>query len=502
MSNIVVVGGGLSGWITALYAKWAFPDYHVGVVYPEDIGILGAGEGSVPSLVSLFSFLDISVDELVKETKSTLKNGIRYIGWSNENPDYFHAFDPEFKRFDLSHKSFKNYFYTQPQVYPLYLENLYHKQHIDQFNFMSRLSRYNKVPITQGGDQLSNYGIHFDASLIAEFLKKKGLEREIRHYDNKVTGFSYDESGNVTAVLIDEDEKVNADFVFDCTGLHRLIVGNHPDSNWISFEEYLPMKKALPFSINDQEPFPHTGAIAMDYGWMWQIPLQHRVGAGYVFDSDFIDEAQAKEEIEKKAGCEINPGPLFEINPGTYENIWVKNIVAVGLSGGFLEPLEANSIWIFTRALERFFSDKSNVKNPSDFNRKVFNKAYLKDMEEVRDFIYLHYLTDKDNTEFWKDFSVNKKMPPFIENLMEIINNRPPYELELLDDGRMYWDSYYPIIFGNNIINKEAFRKYYEDNEYLDTELPWKYNKLIAEQEKASRDCLTLKEYLEGINLD
>jgi tryptophan halogenase len=133
------------------------------------------------------------------------------------------------------------------------------------------------------------------------------------------------------------------------------------------------MKKALPFSIKDQEPFPHTGAIAMDYGWMWQIPLQHRVGAGYVFDSDFIDEAQAKEEVEKKAGCEINPGPLFEINPGTYENIWVKNIVAVGLSGGFLEPLEANSIWIFTRALERFFSDKSNVKNPSDFNRKVFN---------------------------------------------------------------------------------------------------------------------------------
>ena len=502
MTNVVVVGGGLSGWLTALYAKWAFPDFHVGVVYSEEIGILGAGEGSVPSLLSLFDYLDIDTKELISKTKASIKNGIRYMGWSDGNPDYFHAFDPEFKRFDLSHKSFKNYFYTQPPVYPLYLENFYYRQHIDQFNFMARLSRYDKVPITKDDKKLSNYGIHFDASLIAKYLKDKGFEREIRHYNNVVSGFSYDEQGNISSILFEGGEKVNADIVFDCTGLHRLIIGNHFESEWISFSDYLPMKRAIPFSIEGQQPFPHTGAIAMDYGWMWQIPLQHRVGAGYVFDSDFIDEDQAKKELDEKAGYEVDTGNAFSINPGTYKNIWVKNVVAVGLSAGFLEPLEANSIWIFTRALERFFRDKKNVINPSDFDRQIFNQAHLKDMEDVRDFLYLHYITDKSNTKFWSEFLNNKKTPDFIENILEIIKYRPPYEHELMGDGRMYWDSYYPIIFGNNIINKEAFKTYYENNEYVDTELPWHYNRLIAEQEKASKDCITLSEYLEGISVD
>jgi tryptophan halogenase len=501
VTNIVVIGGGLSGWLAALYAKWVSPDNHVGVVYSEEIGILGAGEGSVPSLLSLFNYLDLDVDELISKTNASIKNGIRYIGWSEGNPDYFHAFDPEFKRLDLSHKSFKNYFYTQPSVYPLYLENLYYNQHVDQFNFMSRLSRYNKIPITKEGNKLSNYGIHFDASLITKYLKDKGFEREIRHYDKNVSDFSYDENGNIDSVIFDNGEKVNADFIFDCTGLHRLIIGKHLDSEWISFEEYLPMKKAIPFSINSQKPFPHTGAIAMDYGWMWQIPLQHRIGSGYVFDSNLIDEDQAKKELNEKAGYEVDTGKTFNINPGVYKDVWVKNVVAIGLSAGFLEPLEASSIWIFTRALERFFKDKNNIKGNSEFDRKIFNQAHLKDMEDVRDFIHLHYITDKTNTVFWKDFLNNYKTPEFVENILEIINHRPPYEQELLADGRMYWDSYYPIIFGNNIINKESFNNYYKNNDYVDTELPWHYNRLIADQEKASRECITLEEYLEGINL-
>lgn len=494
--KISIVGGGLSGWLTSLYAKKIFPEHDIVVIESSEVGILGAGEGSVPSLINLFKFLDIDVHKLFSDTQSTFKNGIRYINWSSTNPDYFHGFDPGFRKRDLSHFAYKTHYYTEPQNYPLYLENIYRNDNIDNFNFMSRLSRENKIPIIKSDNsQVSNWAIHFDAGLIAKFMKNIAVSRGVIHKDAKVSGFSNDESGNVKYIIFDDGTFNETDFVFDCTGLHRLIIGKHFSTKWNSFSEYLPAKRAVPFFIYDQPPFPHTGALAMDYGWMWQIPLQHRIGAGYVFDSDFINEDQAVAEIEGKLGFKIEVPRTFKIVPGFYERQWVNNVVAIGLSASFVEPLEANSIWMFTRNLERLFSDRSNILNPNKDKADLFNAMAARDAEDVRDFIFLHYVTDKKSNNFWQDFTKNNRVPDHISELLKISKSRPPYEYEIMGHAKMYWDSYYQIMYGNGIISKEVAEKYYHDN-YLDRELPSVYNLLIENQKDFVKQCYSMSEYI------
>lgn len=492
--NIVVVGGGLSGWLTALYAQYAFPDWHIGVVESSKIGILGAGEGSTPSFISLLKYLDIDVQDMMVKTNATIKNGIRYIGWSEENPDYFHGFDPEFKTFNLSQKFHRPHPYEEPPIFSLFLENLYRKDHIDQFNFMSRLSRYNKIPIDDEGNDVSNYALHFDASLIAQYLKGIATDRLIRHFDNEVVDIYRNEFGNVEQVILEDGNIINTDFVFDCTGLHRLII-KKMEAEWEPFDQYLPMKKAIPFPI-EGKVFPHTGAVAMNAGWMWQIPLQHRIGCGYVFDTNFISEEDARKELLTKYNIEAE-APAFNIHPGSYKNIWINNVLAIGLSAGFLEPLEASSIWLFTRNLERFFRDKNNIYTDDQKIKDAFNNYALKDMKDTADFIRLHYTSDKRNTSFWQEVN-NYKVSDFLSELLEICQSRPLYDYEIMGHARMYWDSYYQIIFGNNIINKDSYMQYYENN-FSDGELPYIYNTVLGRQDIAYKKCFDLEEYLEKI---
>lgn len=492
--NIVIIGGGLAGWLTSLYAINAVPQAHVGVIDSSEIGILGAGEGSTPSFVSIMNYVGINVEDLVKETKATLKNGIRYIGWSQENPDYFHGFDPEFKTRNVSQRSYKSHVYEEPPIYSLYLENLFRKDHIDQFNFMARLSRFDKVPITHEKENVAPYGLHFDSSLIAAYLKSSAIQRGVKHFSAKVTGFNSDENGYIESVNL-EDGIVLADIVFDCTGLHRAIISEF-DVDWISFSDQLPMKKAIPFQL-DAQPFPHTGAVAMSSGWMWQIPLQHRTGAGYVFDTDFISEEGARQELFDKYSIEAD-APAFTIDPGIYKSIWNKNVIAIGLSGGFLEPLEASSIWLFTRNLERFFRDRNNLFTKDEGIRREYNKIAVKDMQETADFIRLHYMTDRSDTDFWKN--VNQySISDGLSEILEISKSRPPYEAELLGNSRMYWDSYYQIMFGNNLVDKKVYLEYYE-NTMLDGEAPFAYNALLNRQDLLAKKCMDLSEYLEEVN--
>lgn len=488
--NIVVVGGGLSGWITSLYALYAFPQAHVGVVESSEIGILGAGEGSTPSLVSLFEYLDIDLSDMITKTNATIKNGIRYIGWSEENPDYFHGFDPEWTNFSLSQRGYRSNPYQEPLAYSLYLDNIYRDDHLDQFNFMAKLSRHDKVPFKEDLTKVAPYGLHFDAALIAQYLKDIAIERGVKHFDAKVVGFETNDSGDISAVTL-EDGIVISDFVFDCTGLHRAIIDQF-DNEWHSFEKDIPMKMALPFSLS-KPPFPHTGAVAMNAGWMWQIPLQNRLGCGYVFDTNFISENDARQELLDKYGIEVDSTP-FNINSGTYKNIWVKNVIAIGLSAGFLEPLEANSIWLFTRNLERFFRDKNNLFTRDQKIKDLYNQAAFKDMQETVDFIRLHYMTDKRNTEFWREVD-QYNVSDELRNIIEISQSRPPYETELLRDTRMYWDSYYQIMIGNNIVDRELYKEYHEQT-LVDGEISFAYNGLLGKQNVALKECITLEEYL------
>jgi tryptophan halogenase len=230
----------------------------------------------------------------------------------------------------------------------------------------------------------------------------------------------------------------------------------------------------------------------MDYGWMWQIPLQHRYGAGYVFDSDFISEDDAKKEIDSLVGFEVESPRTFCFDAGNYKDIWINNCLAIGLSSGFLEPLEATSIWQAILNLEKFFSNPYNLFSRDKKLKELYNKRFVEETQAIVDFLYLHYITDKDNTEFWKNFTRNNKMPEKIKYLMEINNSRiinfKDFDQTILF---LYFD-YIKVMDGNNILNDSIDKQFY----------------LGKEQEIISRlfslkniqdSCVTQKDFIEMI---
>lgn len=505
--NIAVVGGGAAGWITALYAQKVFPDYKITLIESSSIGILGAGEGATPHLISLLDFLNISTEDIIKSCGSTIKNGIEFLNWSEKNIKYFHAFDPSNIAPWLSEDYIKLDDLDNPQMFFSYVENFIENENINKFNFCSKISDLNKIPFIFNSDrsntkilnfdQISYWSIHFDASKFASYLKNVGQARGVNVIDSNIKNISIKENGFIEKIILENNREVAADFFFDCSGFHRIIIGKTMKSEWNSYKKNLPMKSAILFPIKNQGGFPYTKSIAMEYGWMWQIPLQHRIGCGYVFDSDFITEDLAKNEILNKFNYNLDESRLVKFDPGTYVSPWMNNAVAIGLSSSFFEPLEASSIWMFIRNLNRFFSDKSNLILNSKSQRDAFNRASVIDSEQVRDFIYLHYITDKTNNNFWRDFIKNNECPDFIKEILDICKTRPPKITELGSE-RMYWSSYYQIIFGNNILDKENMKIFYKSNS-LDKKIYEPYHSLKKNQDDIIDQCIDMDLFIRYI---
>jgi tryptophan halogenase len=213
----------------------------------------------------------------------------------------------------------------------------------------------------------------------------------------------------------------------------------------------------------DKQIPPYTEAIAMDYGWIWKIPLQNRYGCGYVFDSNYISDENAIKEIENFLGFEPQyprkKAGAFNFSAGCFEDIWINNCLAVGLSSGFLEPLEATSIMQSIIVLQRFMSDKQNLQTKNNFIKKKFNEIYLNETKEIVGFLYLHYTTNKDNTVFWKNFNKNNKMPEDISYILNICKDITLNENFNLFNKIFPISSFNYILIGNKIINNEMMKK-------------------------------------------
>lgn len=472
MKKIIVLGGGTAGWLTALYANQQFPNDKIILIESSKIGILGAGEGSVPILVRLLDQLNIPVASLIKETKSTIKNSVKFTNWSNKTNSYYHhSFDMITPQ--LSHQALNiDSFPEGASIGRVMTVNNY-KDHYD-YDFVGRVSEENKVLLNYSSnfnheinsitnfDSHHYFSLHFDAKDLALMLSKIGNERGIERVEAEVKSFIQDKDGYVTDIVIEDGHKVKADFVFDCSGFARVLIGKLYNTKWKSFKENLPMKKAIPFFIDiDQDNIPpYTESIAMDYGWMWKIPLQHRYGCGYVFDSDFISEEDAKIEVEKKLGFEVTSPKTFSFEPGVFESVWVKNCLAVGLSSGFVEPLEATSIAQGIILLGDFFNQKQKIFDRDERYISYFNTKYLNETISIRNFLYLHYMTDKTNTVFWRDFTKNNKMPEKLEEVIYHLNNAI-LSKDLMHEGQMGVSNYFTVAHGVGLLDKNNISNIY-----------------------------------------
>jgi tryptophan halogenase len=489
MKNIVIIGGGTAGWLTALAAQKRYPDCSIKVIESKEIGILGAGEGSTPNLIPFLNSLDISVEDLIKNTSSTMKLAIKFNKFSKENDFYYHGF--AINKFNTKTKSITSKAIDNLPVLDLF----YMSQNIDQseYKITPMALQQNNVPFVKRKDKPTGlldfdiynlYSIHFDARALADYFSKIAIARGINHIDATVDSFISDNDGNISGIKLDDQAIINTDFVFDCTGFFRLINKKHFNTEWISFEKNLPAKKAIPFFLDiDKDNIPaYTESTAMNYGWMWKIPLQHRYGCGYVFDSNFISEEDAKLEIENMLGHEITSPKTFSFTPGYYKTIWNKNTIAVGLSAGFVEPLEATSIMQSVEILQIAFRKDFDIFNPRDL-KEILNNKYKEDCEEICDFLYLHYMTNKNNTDFWINFTKNNIMP---ESLKKRISDLNELTYSKKESSPFDLISYYIIMNGNKLLSEEF------KNKIINKYKPYKNEfELIKNKRKVSSNYFT-----------
>ena len=413
----VIIGGGTAGWLSALYVKKKYPTSDVTVVASSEIGILGAGEGTTPTFVSFLEFLELPIGDIIKHAKGTIKNGIKFTNWNGDGEHYYHSFSDSHGKYELDERN-KNFDFR-----PYYLNEITKKKSYNDIQLSPIISEINKVKYNKHTlENHGQYALHFDANLLAKYLQKVGVERGIKLIDDEVIGINTDNEGYITSFNLKTNDTLQTDFVFDCSGFKRLIIGNFYKSEWNSYKDYLPVNRAMPFFVqhDNKNLEPYTESIAMKYGWMWKIPVDGRYGCGYVFDSSFVSDEQIKQELEEYLGHEINSPRMFNFDPGCYENVLTKNCIAIGLSGSFVEPLEATSIWVSTLMLKQVVVNMENILKRDEREIKIVNSYSKRINMDVLNFIHFHYLTKRIDSEFWTTFTTKNKKLPFVESFAEI----------------------------------------------------------------------------------
>jgi tryptophan halogenase len=445
--NIVVLGGGSAGWITALYAKKAIPESNVVLIKNEKVGIIGVGEATTPNIIEFLNFVNIDPLDVIRNTEGTIKNGISFENWNGDGKKYFHGFNEHISTFRLNNLQLAG-------DASFYMKNLSAKGlDFNEYTYMAKLSYEDKVDL-----QNTSYALHFDANLFSKYLESVGVSRGISVVDGEFNHATNDEKGNISSINLTDGRVFETDFVFDCSGFNRLLIGKHYNEKWISYKKHLPMKKGIPFWIDTDENLnPYTSAIAMKYGWMWKTPLQHRYGCGYIFDSDYINEDQALEEAETLFNRKLKINKVIDFEAGRYENFWVKNCMSVGLSSSFIEPLESTSLFLSISQLFTFSHFINDIKNRESHSVKRFNEIVSKNMDTTLHFIYMHYLTKRDDSDFWKNFKHNYTPPEKFKELLEIIKTGNFKMFDTHDikiTGNFNFTGYLQVCNGLQIYNK------------------------------------------------
>jgi tryptophan halogenase len=447
MNNIVIVGGGTAGWLSALFVQKNFDNPKtITLIESEEIGILGAGEGSVGLLPIFLQSLDIDVYEFLSAVNGTPKLGVNFENWNGDGDSYLHHFKHQ-SEFDIS-KTIKEY-------YGYLYEN---KLDIQTHEITSVVANSGKTH-----PKLST-SFHFDAHLVAKYLRKIAETKGIIRIEGIVKSFAQKSNGDISEIRLENGQVVKSDFVFDCSGFKRLIIGELFKSKWKDYSDILPVNSAIPFFLpqSDIEIKPHTRAIAMKYGWMWMIPLQNRWGCGYVFDDTYINSDEAKKEVEDFLGHNIDVNRTIKFKAGRYEDFCVNNCIAIGLSSGFTEPLEATAIMVIMFGLYAVMNVNKKYKSFDDFRFKKEYNSYMSAVcDDTADFLQFHYFTKRNDTEFWKKVTNNPiKSKHLVENIESFSKGNG---FVSTTHTNVFVESSYMLV-GNGIeyFDKNFFMEYYK----------------------------------------
>ena len=398
--RVVIVGGGTAGWMAAGALAWILPQAaRVHLVESAEIGIIGVGEATLPHLRAFFQTLGMDEAEVMRATHATFKLGIDFRDFGKKGDSYIHPFGVF--GLDLKDVGFHH----------LWLRMLREGRadELSDYSMAIAIARRNRFapPSTDPGSLASTYGYayQFDATLFAPFMRDYSEKRGVKRTEGRVVGVEqHPESGDVTAIVLDSGERIEGDLFIDCSGFRSLLLGDTQGEPWEDWSQWLPCDRAvaLPCTSPPGPIEPYTRATAMDAGWRWRIPLQHRVGNGYVYSSAHISDDAAAEAIVAAVEGEAMAEPrVLKFRAGRRRRSWVRNVVGVGLASGFLEPLESTSIHLAQHAIT-YLVELFPERTIADADRDEYNRLMDIEYDRVRDFLILHYhATTRDDSDFW-----------------------------------------------------------------------------------------------------
>ena len=400
IKEIVIVGGGTAGWMTAAaLSKTLVRGYTIRLIESDQISSIGVGEATIPPIIGFNMGLEIDESELLRKTQGTYKLGIEFVNWGKIGDSYIHGFGKFGQDFGL-------------MAFHQYWRKLYQSGEASELghysiNTMAPLqSKFMRSAAELSGSPLADitHAYHFDAHLYAKFLREYSEKRGVKRIEGKIVNTLLREpDGFIDAVVLESGEKISGELFIDCSGTRGVLIEQALKTGYEDWSHWLPCNRAIAVPCESVEPLiPMTRATAHTAGWQWRIPLQHRLGNGHVYSSAFMSDDEAASILLNNLDGKQLADPLYiKYIPGKRKKGWNKNCVAIGLSSGFFEPIESTNIHLIYTAISRLltlFPDRSFNQTAIDRYNAKTNLEY----ERIRDFIILHYkATQRDDSLFW-----------------------------------------------------------------------------------------------------
>ena len=470
--NIVIVGGGTSGWMTAAaLSKVLKGRYGITLVESDEISTIGVGEATIP-MISVFNrLLDLDENEFIRETQASFKLGIEFVNWARLGDRYIHGFGvigQDNWTVDFHQYWLKQYMAGKAKELERYSINT---MACLQNKFMRPRADMPKSPLSQIA-----YAFHFDAALYAKYLRKYSERNGVQRIEGRIVDVGVRESdGHVESVTLKSGQKVEGDLFIDCSGFRALLIEGVLKTGYDDWSHWLPCDRAMAVPCASiKEIYPFTRSTARSAGWQWRIPLQHRIGNGHVYSSKYISDDEATAVLLSN----LDGPPLADPRPirfltGKRSKTWNKNVVSIGLASGFVEPLESTSIHLVQMGIAHLltFFPASGFEAT---DRDEYNRVMSQEFEWVRDFIILHYKsTERSDTPFW-NYCRTMEIPASLQRRIDLFRThgrvyREGNELftkvswlQVMHGQRIRPASYHPL---TDLLSEEEIAAYLEEVE-------------------------------------
>ena len=445
--DIVILGGGTAGWMAAAALVSLIPPTRcrVRLIESEEIGIVGVGEATFPEIRNFNDAIGIDEAEMMRATKAAFKLGIQFVDWGFKGSRYIHPFGVHG---------------------PVGMDHIFHhrwlrarglgvKSDLQDYSFAAQAARDCRfeLPETRNTkiDSAYTYAYHFDAGLYSVYLRGVAEQRGVVRTEGKVKDVVQDpETGDIRSLLLESGETISGDLFVDCSGFRSLLLGKTLGVEWEDWSKWLPCDRAFAVPSERDELSPYTRSTAMEAGWRWRIPLQHRTGNGYVFSTGFIEEDEAAASLMRSLETKALAEPrMLRFQAGRRVVNWAKNCVAIGLAGGFLEPLESTSIYLIQVAIMELVPLLPDKRTDPRL-RDEFNRLIDLQYERIRDFLILHYkLNRREDAEIWR-YCAAMEVPESLTRKIDLF--RHSAIIERYKDGLFPPTSWLSVFIGQGLI--------------------------------------------------